>query len=175
MDLLHFDPEPLYFDDPLPEGVLALLEAAGERYGEAEAETLLEQAHAAAPDHLMVLVARYRYFFYRHRLAEADAVVWQAVAVVAARLGLPADGRGLDEERIAAAAQRSMTLTRFYLSALKAAAYVRLRRGETAGAVRLLETLVRVDQADRLGGQALLHIAHNRQSEEAGELAELDH
>ncbi len=173
MDLLHFDPQPLYFDDPLPDGVLELIEAAGECYGEPEAEALLERAHTAAPDHLMVLVARYRYYFYRHRLAEADAVVWQAVACVAARLGLPADGRGLDEDAIANAAARSMTLTRFYLSALKAAAYVRLRRNEIPAAVRLLETLVRVDQADRLGGQALLDIAHAHQSE-AAEPAELD-
>jgi hypothetical protein len=173
MDLLHFDPEPLYFDDPLPDGVLELIEAAGDCYGEPEAEALLEQAHSAAPDHLMVLVARYRYYFYRHRLDEADAVVWQAVASVAVRLDLPRDGRGLEAEAIAAAGARSMTLTRFYLSALKAAAYVRLRRNDIPGAVRLLETLVRIDQADRLGGQALLDIAHAHQAETA-ELATLD-
>ena len=40
MDLLHFDPEPLYFDDPLPEGVMELVERAGEFYGAPEAEEI---------------------------------------------------------------------------------------------------------------------------------------
>lgn len=163
MDLLHFDPQPLYFDDALPEGVQALIEGAGECFAEPEAETLLERAHALAPEHLVVLVARYRFYFYRHRLTEAQAVVWEAVASAGRRLGLPADGRALDAAAVAAAAAQSMTLTRFYLSALKAAAYVRLRIGDISGAVRLLEDLVRIDEADRLGGQALLDIAHARQ------------
>lgn len=159
MDLLHFDPEPLYFEDPLPEGVLALIERAGEHYGAPEAEEALTEAAQRAPDHLLVLVARYRYHFYRHQMAEAEAVVWHAIAVSGERVGLPATGTGFDTEQVAAAGQRSMTLTRFYLSALKGAAYIRLRQGETAAAIALLEPLVRIDAADRLGSKVLLDVA----------------
>lgn len=52
-----------------------------------------------------------------------------------------------------------MTLTRFYLSALKAAAYIRLRQGDIAGATALLEPLVSIDAADRLGSKVLLDVA----------------
>lgn len=159
MDLLNFDPEPLYFEDPLPEGVLALIERAGEYYGAPEAETALAEAGARAPDHLLVLVARYRYHFYRHQIDEAAIVVWHAIAVSGARIGLPASGTGLDAEQVAAAGRRSMTLTRFYLSALKAAAYIRLRQGDIAGATALLEPLVSIDAADRLGSKVLLDVA----------------
>ena len=165
MDLLHFDPQPLYFEEPLPDTVHALIEEAGLCFGEPHAEVLLEEAAALAPDHLVVQVARYRYHFYRHHLDEATAIAQQVIASVGRRLGLPADGRGVDPAGVAAAAAQSMTLTRFYLSALKALAYLRLRQGDTAGAVRLLETLLAIDAADRLGGRALLDIAHARQVE----------
>jgi hypothetical protein len=165
MDLLHFDPQPLYFDEPLPDAVRELIEEAGLAYGEPRAQTLLQQAAALAPDHLVVLVALYRYHFYQHDLDTATAVAQRVIAHVGARLGLPEDGRDVGAAGVAAAAAQSMTLTRFYLSALKALAYLRLRRGDTAEAVRLLETLLAVDAADRLGGRALLDIAHARQAE----------
>lgn len=159
MDLLHFDPEPLYFEDPLPDGVMTLIERAGEYYGAPEAEHALHEAGALAPDHLLVLVARYRYHFYRHQMSEAQTVVWRAISVSGARVGLPADGMGLDVEAVAEAGRQSMTLTRFYLSALKAAAYIRLRQGDIAGAIALLQQLVRIDEADRLGSKVLLDVA----------------
>ena len=71
MDLLDFDPEPLYFDDPLPPEVEALLRAAADGYAEDEAEAHLMRAYFLAPEQLTVLVALYRYFYYRHALDEA--------------------------------------------------------------------------------------------------------
>ena len=122
MDLLHFDPEPLYFEDPLPDGVLELIERAGEHYGAPEAEQALAEAGLKGPDHLPVL---------------------------------------------GTAAHRSMTLTRFYLSALKAAAYIRLREGDINGAIQILQPLVQIDDADRLGSKVLLDVA--RAAEEASQ------
>lgn len=167
MDLLHFDPEPLYFEDPLPDGVLELIECAGEHYGAPEAEQALAEAGLKAPDHLLVLVARYRYHFYRHQMAEAQRVVWHAIDVSGARVGLPADGDGIDADKVATAAGQSMTLTRFYLSALKAAAYIRLREGDISGAIHILQPLVQIDDADRLGSKVLLDVA--RAAEEASQ------
>ena len=159
MDLLDFDPEPLYFEDPLSSEVTALLDRAAEHYGSPEAESALAEAARLAPDHLLVLVARYRYHFYRHQLAQAREVVWHAIKVSAARVGLPPDGCDLSEPSMQTAAKRSMTTTRFYLSALKAAAYIDLRQGRLRDAIALLETLVNVDDADRMGGRVLLDVA----------------
>ena len=58
-----------------------------------------------------------------------------------------------------------MTLTRFYLSALKAAAYIRLRQGDIAGAVALLQPLVQIDASDRLGSKVLLDVARAAEEE----------
>lgn len=174
MDLLHFDPQPLYFEDPLPEGVHDLIEEAGRHYGQPEAEALLDKAAALAPDHLVVLVARYRYYFYQHRIVEAQAVVWQAIAVSGAALGLPADGRDLGPDAIAVAARQSMTLTRFYLSSIKAAAYVKMRLDEIPAAIALLQALVAIDEADRMGGKVLLDIAHARQNGSSDDEDELE-
>ncbi|MPN45477.1 hypothetical protein SDC9_193044 [bioreactor metagenome] len=90
---------------------------------------------------------------------EAASVVWHAIAVSGKRVGLPASGMGLDATAVAAAGKLSMTLTRFYLSALKAAAYIRLRTGDVGGAIALLEPLVSIDEADRLGSKVLLDVA----------------
>lgn len=171
MDLIDFDAQPLYFDEALPDGVLELIEAAGAHYGEPEAEALLARAHAAAPTHLLVQVARYRYFFYSHRLAEAEQVVWQAIDIAAERLRLPACGHGITLVEFGSAVTTSMTLTRFYLSAVKAAAYLRMRAGDLALAITLLEGIVALDPADRLGAGSLLKIAREHAHEHDERLA----
>lgn len=165
MDLIDFDAQPLYFDEALPAGVLDLIEAAGAHYGEPEAEALLARAHTAAPTHLLVQVARYRYFFYNHRLAEAEQVVWHVIGIAAARLNLPASGYGITRVEFDSAVADSMTLTRFYLSAVKAAAYLKMRSGDLPMAITLLEGIVSLDSADRLGAVSLLKIAHERARE----------
>jgi len=171
MDLIDFEAQPLYFDEALPPGVLELVEAAGARYGEPEAEALLARAHAAAPTHLLVQVARYRYFFYNHRLAEAEQVVWHAIGIAAERLRLPASGYGITRVEFGSAVADSMTLTRFYLSAVKAAAYLKMRSGELAMAITLLEGIVSLDPADRLGARSLLEVAREHVREHTPGLA----
>ena len=173
MDLLDFDAQPLYFDEPLPEAVMQLIEQAAELYGEPEAEALLTRAHETAPEHLVVQVARYRYYFYTHRLAEAETVAWHVIALVATRLDLPLDGRRISLSAFGHAVAASMTLTRFYLSALKAVAYLKMRRRDLAGARVLLENIVALDPADRLGCQVLLRIT--QEYEDAEDARDTDH
>ncbi len=171
MDLLDFDAQPLWFDGPLPAGVEALIAEAGRAYGEPRAQALLDEAAARAPGHPVVQVARYRYHFYRHERGAAAAVAGELLADTGRRLGLPDDPLALDAAGVARAAAQSMTLTRFYLSTAKALAYLAMRRDELGGAVRLLETLVAVDPADRLGARALLDIARAREAELAAQSA----
>ncbi len=158
MDLMQFDQTTLYFDDPLPVEIERLLRQAGEVYGEADAETLLLRAYFLAPEQLMVLVALYRYYFYQHRLEDALLVADRALEVAGRRLDLPTRWRDLHPEHIGHAVLRSMGLLRFYLMVLKAAGYIQLRLGNSAGGQAMLEKLGELDSHDRLGGKALLEL-----------------
>lgn len=164
MDLLDFDPEPLYFDDPIAPEVDALLRAAADGYGEQDsvAEAHLMRAYFLAPRQLTVLVALYRYFYYRHQLAEARLTAQRAMAEAATRLDFPQDWRELTAPKLGAGVQRSMGLVRFYLMALKAHAYLDLRAAELSEGCAKLEKLVALDPLDRMGGRVLLAVARER-------------
>lgn len=157
MDLQDFQAERLYFDEADTPAVNAWLQQAAAHYSTGDAETPLLHAYAQAPHSLSVLVALYRFYYYRHRLADAARIAEQALAVSGARLGLPSDWQALNRSELGAAAQRSMTLLRFYLLALKASAYVALRCGEITQGCAVLEKLVELDEHDRLGAAALLN------------------
>lgn len=158
MDLLDFQGETLYFDEVLAPELAALLEEASSRYGTGSAEQPLLQAYRAAPESLVVLVALYRFYYYQHRLDDAWRIAEATVALAGKRLDLPQDWRELNQDHIGFAAQRSMTMLRFYLLALKAAAYIRLRLGDTVLGEALLEKLAQLDNHDRLGAATLLQV-----------------
>jgi hypothetical protein len=163
MDLLAFEPEPLYFEQPLPEAVLALLTEAGACYGSDEADSLLDQAQAKAPEHPMVWVALYRNHFYRHRLPQACTVGWQVIAHLALQTSLPGPEQLNADPKSALSAlvpDMPMTVLRFYLSTLKGIALMDLRLGNLAPALALLEAIVQIDTEDRLGCRALYEVAN---------------
>lgn len=168
MDFLDFEGQDLYFDEPLPGGVAELLATAASDYAEGTAELPLLKAYFRAPESLMVLVALYRFYYYQHRLVETLRVAERAIAVSAAKLGLAADWRALTADRIAAVAPRSMSLVRFYLLSLKGAAWLKMRLGDAGGAREILEQLVALDSADRLGcGELLALVVELERGEEA--------
>jgi hypothetical protein len=160
MDLLDFSGEDMYFDQPLPAEVEALIARAAERYGSDEAELCLLRAYFLAPTHLSVLVALYRFYYYRQRLPEALTVADRAIAAAARGLGLDlgADGdwRRLDDESLGQAVMQSMTLTRFLLLALKGSGYLLMRMDRPAEALERLEKVAAFDTGDRLGLTELL-------------------
>ena len=170
MDLLEFDQTALYYDEPLDETVLQLINEAGRGYGEDKAELLLYRAWFYEPESLVVLVALYRYFFYQHRLHEALLVAERAMAIVGRRLNFPEDWKQLSSVFLGQAVLRSMGLLRFYLNLLKAAAYINLRQGDMEEGRALLEKLLELDRHDRLGGKALLALL-DAEDEEAAEAA----
>ncbi len=165
MDLLDFEQTELYFDEPLVSEAAQLVEMAAVNYGNDEAELMLLRANLVAPQHLQVLVALYRYYFYQHRLDDALLVAESALAVTAKRLDFPAAWSFLREANIVAGVIRSMGLVRFYLLALKATAYIHLRLGNFVTGVTMLEKLVELDAHDRIGAAALLAIAQDYQAE----------
>jgi tetratricopeptide (TPR) repeat protein len=151
MDLLDFDGEPMYFDEPVSPEVERLLGEAAEGYGEDSAEARLLLAYFLQPEHLTVLVALYRYFYYRHRYREALITADRAIALTAARLDLPTDWRDLREPDLGQSVLVSMSLTRFLLLALKGSGYLLFRLGDAAGALKRFDKIAEVDTSDRLG------------------------
>jgi tetratricopeptide (TPR) repeat protein len=160
MDLLDFDQAELYFDEPLTQDVARLLVAAADAYGSDEAESFLLRANLMAPQHLMVLVALYRYYFYQHRLEDALLVAESMLAVVGRRLEFPETWVYLREANVGEGVMRSMGMVRFYLMVLKATGYIHLRLGNVEAGKAVLEKLVELDSHDRIGGKALLDVLH---------------
>ncbi len=160
MDLLDFEQAELYFDEPLAQDVARLIEAAADKYGSDEAETLLLLASLMAPQHPMVLVALYRYYFYQHRLEDALLVGESTLTVVGRRLNFPESWINLNESNLGEVVLRSMGLVRFYLMVLKATGYLNLRLGHFDVGQAMLNKLVELDSHDRLGGMALLEVIY---------------
>ena len=160
MDLLDFEQAELYFDEPLAQDVVRLLEAAADKYGSEESESLLLRASLMAPQHLMVLVALYRYYFYQHRFEDALLVGESTLAVVGRRLNFPETWMYLNEANLGEGVLRSMGLVRFYLMVLKATGYVNLRLGNIEVGQAMLEKLIELDSHDRMGGKALLDVLY---------------
>lgn len=159
MDLLDFSGEEMYFDEPVGPEVEALIQRAAERYGEPEAERSLLRAYFLEPEHLTVLVALYRYFYYRHAYAEALLVADRAIGLTARRLGLMPEWRALTQQSLGSAVMQSMALTRFLLLALKGSGYLLMRLGDAAAALERFEKVAEMDSSDRLGVTELLSIA----------------
>lgn len=159
MDLLDFEVGELYYDEPIKPAAEAAIQQAADHYGQEQAELALLRAYFLEPEHPLVLVALYRYFYYEHRLAEALEVSERVLRLTARRLGFSADWRSLGVADISGLNGASLTLLRFYLLALKGAGYLELRLGRLdAGLVRL-QKVVALDDRDRLGTKALIEVA----------------
>lgn len=172
MDLLDLDNEAMYFEAPLPTEVQQLLDESGEQYrsraldGSADdelerasvdsAEWALLRAHLKAPEHLSVIVALYRFFYYRHRYAEAVMMADRAILLSSRQLGLTEDWRQLGQIELKQAAERSMASTRFLLLALKGAAWLLLRQNQPQAAIERLAPVRAFDQGNQLGTAELL-------------------
>lgn len=157
MDLLDFDGGELYFDDPLPENVSVLLAAAAESYGQGESELPLLQAYFFAPEHLMVLVALYRFFYYQHRYPETLVVAERALNLVGQRLLFPDHWSALKSDDLLGE-NKPVSLIRFYLLALKGSAYVSLRLGQLEEGKAMVEKILELDPEDRLNASVLKNV-----------------
>ena len=158
MDLHEFEGQRMYFDDPVSEPVQQLLDQAAREYGEGEAEAPLLKARQMEPDNLSVLVALYRFYYYQHRLEEALGIAADVMAQVGPEIGFPADWQTLSFNHLANGVVESFTKVRFYLLALKGAAYLNLRQGRRDTAVAMLNKVVEFDSKDRLSARALLNV-----------------
>lgn len=159
MDFLDFEAGQLYFDESIDPRAEAAIEEAADLYGEDEAEVLLLRAYFIEPEHPLVLVALYRYFYYQHRFTDALKVAERVIKVFACRLGLPEDWSALDRKSFENSVLVSMTMLRFYMLALKGAGYLELRLGQYEQALQRLRKVTEFDDGDRMGAQALIDVA----------------
>ncbi len=164
MDLLSFDAEPLFFDNPPSEEVVQLIQQATEDYKSGAAEIFLRRAYDLAPENLMVLVTLFRYYFYQQRFTDATVISQQARAVIRHQLGLPDDWREMSEARLFGGNQNNMVMVRFYLLCLKGEGYMYIRQGEVDKGTALLKKIIEMDAKDHLGAAALLAVV-NQQSD----------
>ncbi len=163
MDLLDFDTTTLYYEQAPPYEVELLIKKASSDNSAASAEVYLKLAWFQAPTNLTVLVALYRFYYYKHKLEDALDIAEQAISAAADLLELPVDWRDispavLDKKR----ASEVMGLVRFYLQASKASAVLCLRLGRLDEAVERLRKLTELDTRDRLSVRELLQLALSR-------------
>jgi hypothetical protein len=166
LDLLDLDNDGLYFDEPSPPEVDALILDASRHYGASEAEQYLLRAYFLAPEQLSVLVALYRYYFYQHRLGDAFIVAERVLDVTARRLNLVGGWNSISPVSLGEAVMRSMGLLRFHLLALKGSAVILLRLGHLDEAQRRLAKIAEIDERDALGVAPLLAVIAERQRDD---------
>ena len=164
MDLLSFDTKPLFFDNPPSEEVVQLLQQAAENYSDGQAEADLQRAYHLAPDHLMVLVALFRYHVYQQRFPEAIDISQQAREVIRQKLDLPHDWHALSEAHFFSSHENNMVMVRFYLLCLKGEAYLYARLGELEKGIAFLEKIIEIDSKDCLGAAALLAVINGQEA-----------
>jgi tetratricopeptide (TPR) repeat protein len=169
VDFLDFNEEKLYFDEPVSAAVENLLEQASMDGTSDAAEVSLMRAYFLEPEHLTVLVALYRYLYYKHRYDEALMVADRAMETSARQLGLRHSWNDMTVTELGYGVQVSMGLTRFYLHALKASGFMYMRLGDMVSALERLNKIAELDQADQFGSSHLIRIAKKFQSEQQPE------
>lgn len=125
-----------------------------------QASALLDEAEALAAGHPAVLIARYRFHFYGHRLQQARAIATDALKLARQALRRETVGQ-VDVSPLPSDEQvRFDAAVRFYLFSLKGYAYLCLRLGDLGEGRLALGELRRLDPHDRLGGSVLAEVLH---------------
>ncbi len=134
------------------------LKAAGHSYHHDElAERHLREARALAPDHVAVLIALYRFYFYKNRLREALEIARLCLSKAAEDNGISRDWREV-RPTDACFDRYEAVLPRFYLFTLKGYAYLHLRLGELDEGQAAVMKLLELDPSDKLGARVLLGV-----------------
>jgi tetratricopeptide (TPR) repeat protein len=163
VDLLAFDAKELYFEKEESPQVQALIQNASQLYGSGEAEMPLLKAYLRAPESLSVLVALNRFYYYQHRLEEALLVSEKALSVIAHELNFPTQWQEFNYIYIKAVPKKYLTQVRLYLFALKSIGFLNMRLSNFEVSQEIFEKILTVDEKDRIGARALLHVLTTRE------------
>ena len=167
MDLLDFEAQGLYFEEPDVAGVKEMIATAAENYETGDAELPLLKAYFLAPQSLNVLVALNRFYYYQHRLEDALQATVKALAVIRPSIGFPEDWRDLQQNHISDTPPASLTQVRLYLFTLKAVGFLNMRLHNLDVSQGIFEKLVELDSKDRIGAQGLLELVVKRKTDVA--------
>jgi tetratricopeptide (TPR) repeat protein len=167
MDLLDFEAQGLYFEEPDVAGVKEMIATAAENYETGEAELPLLKAYFLAPQSLNVLVALNRFYYYQHRLEDALQATVKALAVIRPLIGFPEDWRDLQQSHLSDAPPVSLTQVRLYLFTLKAVGFLNMRLHNLDVSQGIFEKLVELDSKDRIGAKGLLELVVKRKTDVA--------
>jgi len=165
MDLLDFEAQGLYFEQPDVAGVKELIATAAENYAGGDAELFLLQAYFLAPESLNVLVALNRFYYYQHRLEEALAATSKALVVIRPTITFPEDWQDVQISHITEAPADLLTNVRLYLFTLKAIGFLNMRLERLDLSQAIFEKLVELDSKDRIGAQCLLELVIKRKAD----------
>jgi len=165
MDLLDFEAQGLYFEEPDVAGVIEMIAGAAEQYSRGEAELPLLKAYFLAPESLNVLVALNRFYYYQHRLEEALLATGKALAVIRPMVSFPDDWRDLTLSHITQAPANLLTQVRLYLFTLKAVGFLHMRLEHLDLSQAIFTKLVELDSKDRIGALGLLELVNKRKQE----------
>jgi tetratricopeptide (TPR) repeat protein len=152
----------------LPEQAELHLRLAGLSYAQDDvAESHLFQAQALAPGHAAVLIALYRFYFYKGRLTDALLVAKRCLGKAARDNQLDEDWRGVQRED-AEFSSYDAILPRFYLFTLKAYGYLQMRLGRLEESGTALRKMLELDPSDKLNASLLLEVLsrHGREDED---------
>jgi tetratricopeptide (TPR) repeat protein len=167
MDLLDFEAQGLYFEEPDVAGVKEMITTAAENYETGDAELPLLKAYFLAPQSLNVLVALNRFYYYQHRLEDALQATVKALAVIRPLIGFPEDWRDLQQSHLSDAPPVSLTQVRLYLFTLKAVGFLNMRLHNLDVSQGIFEKLVELDSKDRIGAKGLLELVVKRKTDVA--------
>lgn len=152
----------------LPEPVEQHLRLAGLNYqNDVVAEIHLFQAQALAPGHAAVLIALYRFYFYKGRLSDALEVAKQCLVKAARDNQLNEDWRQV-RRGDAEFSSYDAILPRFYLFTLKAYGYLQMRLGRLEQSHDALTKILELDPSDKLNATVLLQVLarHGQEDED---------
>jgi tetratricopeptide (TPR) repeat protein len=168
VDLLDFEAQGLYFDEPEVAGVHEMIADAAENYAQGDAELPLLKAYFLAPESLNVLVALNRFYYYQHRLDDALTATTKALAVIRPLVNFPENWRDLQLEHITQAPANLLTQVRLYLFTLKAVGFLHMRLENLDLSEAIFTKLLELDSKNRIGAEGLLELVLKRKAE-AGE------
>jgi hypothetical protein len=152
----------------LPAAAGHQLDIAARNYHQGDiAERHLRSAHALAPDHAAVLIAFYRFYFYKGRLHEALQMARACIRKALEENGLDADWRVVRAQD-AAFGEWEALVPRFFLFSLKGYAYLNMRLGHLEEGRAAVAKLLELDTRDRIGARVLLDILDRWEADDNG-------
>jgi Flp pilus assembly protein TadD len=129
------------------------------------AEDHLRRAEKIAPDHFAVLIALYRFYFYKGRCEEARAIARTCISKAAREKNMPADWR---DARASDAdfGDFEDIIARFFMFSLKGYAYLNMRLGDFQESRAAIVKLLELDAGDKINARLLADILDRAESDD---------